>query len=224
AKSKRLTRRDLEARLAQYEEASHAQSVVAANSKPNEASADKKVCWTEEMIRALLELRLQRYAAGFQASRSNQQLSIMWEKIAMSLNLACSTTVPPLSVKTKYHSLKTEYLKLRFQEKSTGNNVEEAIIYPLYWDNLVEFFGDKNGLGHNEFASSGDLDEPIENLSDDIGRIKRVRLDEQKRQKKEYDTSITKHLRSHGVHIEIKLDERMQRSAEEATQRQEEAM
>ncbi|KAH9091054.1 hypothetical protein Ae201684P_006455 [Aphanomyces euteiches] len=174
AKSKRLTRRDLEARLAQYEEASHEQSVVAANSKPNEASADKKVCWTEEMIRALLELRLQRYAAGFQASRSNQQLSIMWEKKAMSLNLACSTTVPPLSVKTKFHSLKTEYSKLRFQEKSTGNN----------------FFGDKNGLGHNEFASSGDLDEPIENLSDDIGRIKRVRLDEQKRQKKERRQNI----------------------------------
>ncbi|KAH9147836.1 hypothetical protein LEN26_004659 [Aphanomyces euteiches] len=83
-----------------------------------------------------------------------------------------------------------EYSKLRFQEKSTGNNVEEAIIYPLYWVNLVEFFGDKNGLGHNEFASSGDLDEPIENLSDDIGRIKRVRLDEQKRQKKERRQNI----------------------------------
>ncbi|CAK4673778.1 unnamed protein product [Aphanomyces euteiches] len=38
-----------------------------------------------------------------------------------------------------------------------------------------------------------------------------------------YDTSITKRPGSHGAHIDIKLDERMQRSVEEAIQRQEEA-
>ncbi|CAK5112941.1 unnamed protein product, partial [Aphanomyces euteiches] len=187
-KTKRLTKRDLEARLAQYEEASIDKTSVAVAAPVELKSIEtttNKVYWTVEMVRTLLELRLQRYAAGFQASRSNQQLSLMWEKIAMSLNLACSTAVPALSVKSKYHSLKNEFSKIRFQEQSTGNDVDDPIIYPIYWDDLVEYLGDKSGLGHNEFASSIDLGEPIENSLDDVLQAKRARLEKQKKEKKE---------------------------------------
>jgi hypothetical protein len=36
----------------------------------------------------------------------------------------------------------------------TGNQTENLIDHPSYWNSLVEYFGDKDGLGHHEFASS----------------------------------------------------------------------
>ncbi|CAK4622492.1 hypothetical protein AeMF1_018732 [Aphanomyces euteiches] len=152
-KTKRLTRKELELRLAQYEKATVDDQ--ASQVKQEVTAQERKVVWTEEMVRSLLELRLNRYAAAFQATRSNQQLSVLWEKIALSLNIACSTSVPALSAKTK----------------------------SKYWEHLVEFLGDKNGLGHNEFGASIDLDEAIDVTSAEVPQ--KMRKVDEKAAKKE---------------------------------------
>ncbi|CAK4096874.1 unnamed protein product, partial [Aphanomyces euteiches] len=85
-KTKRLTRKELELRLAQYEKATVDDQ--ASQVKQEVTAQERKVVWTEEMVRSLLVLRLNRYAAAFQATRSNQKLSVLWEKIALSLNIA----------------------------------------------------------------------------------------------------------------------------------------
>ncbi|CAK4673531.1 unnamed protein product [Aphanomyces euteiches] len=141
-KTKRLTRKELELRLAQYEKATVDDQ--ASQVKQEVTAQERKVVWTEEMVRSLLELRLNRYAAAFQATRSNQQLSVLWEKIALSLNIACSTS---------------------------------------YWEHLVEFLGDKNGLGHNEFGASIDLDEAIDVTSAEVPQ--KMRKVDEKAAKKE---------------------------------------
>ncbi|KAG9398979.1 hypothetical protein AC1031_012357 [Aphanomyces cochlioides] len=151
SKAKRLTRKELESRLAQYESTAVNQATSNTSCvKQEDIIPEKKVVWTEDMVRILLELWLHRYAAAFQATQSNQQLSVLWKKIALSLNLACSATIPAQSAKSKYHSLKAEYTKIHIQEQSTGNNVDE------------------NGLGHKEFGSSTDLDETIGDETVDI--------------------------------------------------------
>ncbi|CAK4948896.1 unnamed protein product [Aphanomyces euteiches] len=124
-----------------------------ATSPPNDMK--KKATWTDEMIQILLDLRLRQFAHVFDGSKSNMQLSIAREKMTLRFNLLCATSLESLSLKNKYHSVKAEYLKIRFaQENETGNLTENPIECPTYWDPLVEYLGDKSGLGQREFGSS----------------------------------------------------------------------
>ncbi|KAG9411870.1 hypothetical protein AC1031_017504 [Aphanomyces cochlioides] len=108
-----------------------------AASPPNDVK--KKATWTDEMIQTLLDLRLRQFAHVFDGSKSNMQLSIAWEKMTLRFNLLCEA----------------EYSKTRFaQENEIGNLTENPIDFPTYWDTLVEYLGDKSGLGHREFGSS----------------------------------------------------------------------
>ncbi|KAG9400727.1 hypothetical protein AC1031_010166 [Aphanomyces cochlioides] len=124
-----------------------------AASPPNDVK--KKATWTDEMIQTLLDLRLRQFAHVFDGSKSNMQQSIAWEKMTLRFNLLCETSLESLSLKNKYYSVKAEYSKTRFaQENETGNLTENPIDFPTYWDTLVEYLGDKSGLGHREFGSS----------------------------------------------------------------------
>ncbi|CAK4507102.1 unnamed protein product [Aphanomyces euteiches] len=118
-----------------------------ATSPPNDMK--KKATWTDEMIQILLDLRLRHFAHVFDGSKSKMQLSIAWEKMTLRFNLLCETSLEPLSLKNKYHSVKAEYSKIRFaQENETGNLTENPIECPTDWYTLVEYLGDKSGLGH----------------------------------------------------------------------------
>ncbi|RLN77969.1 hypothetical protein DYB28_001153 [Aphanomyces astaci] len=112
--------------------------------------------WTVDMVQVILELRLRAYGPPFQGSKSNQYLSILWQKIAMRLSIVTGVDVSQTSAKAKYHSLKQEYSRIRVAEQATGNNADEGVKYPAYWEHMVGYLGDKNGIGHNEFGSSGD--------------------------------------------------------------------
>ncbi|KAH9182117.1 hypothetical protein AeNC1_015907 [Aphanomyces euteiches] len=76
----------------------------------------------------------------------------------MCLNLACSTSVLAASVKSKYHSLKAAYSKIKVQEQRTGNEVEEPIAYPQYWDTMV--YVDGQNL-ENSGLELSDVEMPI---------------------------------------------------------------
>ncbi|KAH9125301.1 hypothetical protein AeMF1_004057 [Aphanomyces euteiches] len=116
-----------------------------------------KTVWTSEMVATLLEKRCDDYAASFELNRSAAQLSILWGKIALSINTVHGTNVPALAVKDKYCSLKREYSAIRLAEKSTGNEV--TVTYPEYWDELVAALGGMHGLGHHDYAFGASVDD-----------------------------------------------------------------
>ncbi|RLO04377.1 hypothetical protein DYB28_000477 [Aphanomyces astaci] len=89
-----------------------------------------KTLWTVDMVQVLLELRLRAYGPPFQGSKSDQQLSILWQKIAMRLSIVTGVVVSQTSAKAKYHSLKQEYSRIRVAEQATGNNADEGVEYP----------------------------------------------------------------------------------------------
>ncbi|RHY16485.1 hypothetical protein DYB25_012036 [Aphanomyces astaci] len=75
-----------------------------------------------------------------------QQLSILWQKIAMRLSIVTGVVVSQTSAKAKYHSLKQEYSRSRVAEQATGNNADVGVEYPAYWEHMVGYLGNKNGL------------------------------------------------------------------------------
>ncbi|KAE9078551.1 hypothetical protein PF006_g27695, partial [Phytophthora fragariae] len=42
----------------------------------------------------------------------------------------------------------------RLAESDTGNKTNEPVVYPAYWDLLVQYIGDKSGLGSVNFGQS----------------------------------------------------------------------
>ncbi|KAG9405862.1 hypothetical protein AC1031_003781 [Aphanomyces cochlioides] len=153
---KKPTKKELMERIASLESSSASELSSVFN--PPSLTQEKKTVWSVDMVQVLLELRLQTFGPQFQGSKSNQQLSIFWEKISMRLSVVTGIVVSHMAAKAKYHSLNQEFSRIRASEQSTGNNVDEAPTMPPYWDHLVEYFGDKVGLGHNEFGSSGNVE------------------------------------------------------------------
>ncbi|RHZ29997.1 hypothetical protein DYB26_014630 [Aphanomyces astaci] len=114
-----------------------------------------KTVWTTEMVTTLLDKRCDDYGAGFELHRSPAQLSILWGKIALSINVLHGTSVPAVAAKNKYTSLKREFSTIRLAEGATGNAV--GVVYPQYWDELVSALGSKDGLGHIDYAFGASL-------------------------------------------------------------------
>ncbi|RHY56091.1 hypothetical protein DYB35_009290 [Aphanomyces astaci] len=114
-----------------------------------------KTVWTTEMVTTLLDKRCDDYGAGFELHRSSAQLSILWGKIALSINVLHGTSVPAVAAKNKYTSLKREFSTIRLAEGATGNAV--GVVYPQYWDELVSALGSKDGLGHIDYAFGASL-------------------------------------------------------------------
>ncbi|ETV67588.1 hypothetical protein H257_16187 [Aphanomyces astaci] len=141
-KTKTPTKRELIECLAQLEAGSGALNL---------RSPDKHVTTQDK-------LRLRAYASPFQGSKSKQQLSVLWEKIAMRLSVVSGVVASHPSAKAKYHSLK--------QEHSPATN-------PPYWEHMVEYFGDKRGLGHNEFGSSAEraIDTESDKAEEEFGDV-----------------------------------------------------
>ncbi|ETV71633.1 hypothetical protein H257_13091 [Aphanomyces astaci] len=87
-----------------------------------------KTVWTTEMVSTLLDKHCDDFAASFELHRSAAQLSIIWGKIALAINI-------------------------RLAEQATGNEVD--VLYPPYWDDMVTALGNKAGLGHIGYAFDG---------------------------------------------------------------------
>ncbi|KAG9410894.1 hypothetical protein AC1031_018922 [Aphanomyces cochlioides] len=177
-KTKALTKKELAERLARLEAASVA-SVQAKQETPLPSTSEKKTVWTTDM--------------SFRGSKSNQQLSILWGKIAMRLSTSAGVAVTHAAAKAKYHSLKQEYSRIRVSEQSTGNNVEISPIYPAYWDHVVEYLGDKRGLEHIEFGSSGtvvDEGQPQDVLNEIAGSESSASSKRQEKRRKTESSSV----------------------------------
>ncbi|KAE9050655.1 hypothetical protein PR003_g2283 [Phytophthora rubi] len=60
-----------------------------------------------------------------------------------ALSTAETTAVPSTPTKRK-----------RLAESDTGNKTNEPVVYPAYWDLLVQYIGDKSGLSSVNFGQS----------------------------------------------------------------------
>ncbi|KAE9230398.1 hypothetical protein PF005_g3497 [Phytophthora fragariae] len=92
----------------------------------------KRFVWPEGMITYLLSLLLGAMASSFSGSRS----------------------IEPPQLKNKYEALKKELSTINLAEGDTGNKTSDHIVYPAYWDLLVQYIGDKSGLGSVNFGQS----------------------------------------------------------------------
>ncbi|KAG9407292.1 hypothetical protein AC1031_001984 [Aphanomyces cochlioides] len=92
----------------------------------NESAVEKapKTVWATDVVKTLLDKRCDDFAASFELNRSAAQLSILWGKIALAINVE--------------------------HEKATGNEVK--VVYPPNWDDAVAALGNKTGLGHHDYA------------------------------------------------------------------------
>jgi hypothetical protein len=108
------------------------------------------------MIVTLLDKRCDDFAATFAPNRSTAQISILWGKITLAINTQHGTSVEALAVRQKYSALKREFSAIRLAEQATGN--DKVVLYPSYWDEAVSAFGDKDGLGHHDYAFCSTLD------------------------------------------------------------------
>ncbi|KAF0702469.1 hypothetical protein AaE_015905 [Aphanomyces astaci] len=162
-KTKILTKKELIERLARLEAAGQV-SNQESSSSPNVPLPDKKTLWTVDMVQVLLELRLRTYGPPFKGSKSNQQLSILWQKIAMRLSIVTGVVVSQTSAKAKYHSLKQEYSRSRVAEQATGNNADVGVEYPAYWEHMVGGDGMENAMVANDGDSWA---EPVIVAADD---------------------------------------------------------
>jgi hypothetical protein len=68
--------------------------------------------------------------------------------------LAQGVPVETAQIKNKYQSLKKEFAAIRLAEADTGNKTNESIVYPAHWDVLIQYVGDKSGLGCVDFGQS----------------------------------------------------------------------
>ncbi|RHY88529.1 hypothetical protein DYB37_013826 [Aphanomyces astaci] len=165
-KIKTPTKKELTERLAKLEAANN----VSELGTPEKQAAPKTV-WKVDMIKVLLELRLRTYASLFQGSKSNQQLSILWEKIAMRLSVVSGVVVSHPSAKAKYHSSKSTHMF-----ECPSKRLETMLTLPLRTHptgSTVEYFGDKSGLVHNEFGSSAEraIDDDSDKASEECGDV-----------------------------------------------------
>jgi hypothetical protein len=132
-----------------------AQHVVPQSSAPLVELANAPVCYSNTMVKALLELRFVYFKAQFERHNSSQQLSVLWEKLLLRFNIVTSSSLNnSVTLKNKIGTLRTQYVAIRKEEQQrTGNPTDDPIQYPEYWDEMVTAFGDMNGLGDVEFGA-----------------------------------------------------------------------
>ena len=133
-----------------------ASSAPAASSNSSaDVAKPEPLVWSDIMVTILLELRLRKFEYVFLGSKSNAQRSIAWEKVRFQFNIQNTCCASVKSLKNKYNILKSEFASIRHAENiETGNMTNDPIVYPSYWEILVEYFGDMLELGCHEFGSS----------------------------------------------------------------------
>ncbi|KAE9206891.1 hypothetical protein PF004_g17170 [Phytophthora fragariae] len=168
---------------AEFDEA-NALSTTEKTAAPSTPTKRKRFVWSAGMIECLLSLRLGAMAFSFNGSRSVAQLSAAWERLRLKFALVQAVQIETAQLKNKYQALKKEFSTIKLAESDTGNKTNEPIVYPAYWDPLVQYIGDKSGLGSVNFGQSVHSDSSKRKAEVDA-EIERQR--EQRRKKENVD-------------------------------------
>ncbi|KAG9416168.1 hypothetical protein AC1031_000566 [Aphanomyces cochlioides] len=127
----------------------------------------QNVQYTPRMVEILLELRYETFGSKFLQNTSNAQRAVLWEKLRIKFNIATSQNVTVVSLKNKITNLRREYSRHVAFLRETGNDTDNTVPLPEYWDTLVQYFGDKHGMGHIAYADDGLLESAGSSSQDD---------------------------------------------------------
>ncbi|KAJ3059864.1 hypothetical protein HDU98_004113 [Podochytrium sp. JEL0797] len=154
---------------------------AAGKSVAKSPTAAKFLKYSKEQIETLMRLRHETHATKFAGSKSNQQRNVAWAKLALDFNLIHFKDFKGLEPLTgpalgnKYCKLVGEYTRRMAALEQTGNPSSTAgddddedepngkkrkkEVYdhekePEHWDSLVNYLGDKKGLGHVDYGQS----------------------------------------------------------------------
>ncbi|DAZ95690.1 TPA: hypothetical protein N0F65_003000 [Lagenidium giganteum] len=118
------------------------------------ASKGSKLRWTDEMVQVLLEVRVGTMSNQFRRNNSSAQLQELWRKVALKMNLMLDSSPPleGLQIKNKFQALRAEYNAIKGEQEKTGNETNKSIVFPSYWDSLLQHFGSMSGLGQTDYG------------------------------------------------------------------------
>jgi hypothetical protein len=169
-------------------------------------ASSSRMIWHTDLVSELLHLRMEQFESKFSGSKSNSQRNVAWQKVAILLNLKFfdgQKTLNEVQVKNKYTALKMEYNSIKANFQQTGNNVEDQIALPEYWDELNCYFGQLSGMASNSFQDCSILtsndseddnlfDRDLPNINHDYDNASNddTPIDRRKR-KREVDESIS---------------------------------
>ncbi|ETV65572.1 hypothetical protein H257_17768 [Aphanomyces astaci] len=159
--NKAPTKKDLLERVRQLE----------ANLEGQAGPSVPNVKWTDAMVKCILACRFETNKNYFNDNKRKAQLMM--------------TAVEVPKLKNKFQAVKSESSSRsspRFGGRWTTNlemRRERPFDLPMFWESLVEHFGDKTGLGLHEFgtsdppspAKSVDDTSTVEGLQDDVTNV-----------------------------------------------------
>ncbi|CAK4161078.1 unnamed protein product [Aphanomyces euteiches] len=141
-------------------------NLISANSANTQLH--QNVQYTPRKVEILLELRYETFGSKFLQNTSNAQRAVLWEKLRIKFNITTSQNVTVVSLKNKIMNLRKEYSRHVAFLRETGNDTDNTVPLPDYWDTLVQYFGDKHGMGHIAYADDGLLESAGSSSQDDV--------------------------------------------------------
>lgn len=131
--------------------------------KKEEGSSQPQAKWTKETIVALMRYRLQVHRSGFLEAKNKAKITHTWNLICQQINEDHKTNYTMLQCKSKMQILQKSYRDLMNAEKETGN--KPCPPKPEYWEEMLCFFGDRDGLSGQSIINSNELQEFPHNIS-----------------------------------------------------------
>jgi hypothetical protein len=186
-------------------------------SAPVEASSSRMI-WHTDLVSELLQLRMEQFESKFGGSKSNSQRNAAWQKIAILLNLKFfdgQKTLNEIQVKNKYTALKMEYNSIKANFQQTGNNVDDQIVLPEYWDELNSYFGQLSGMASNLFQDCS-IQTPTKSEDENLSDIDFTNVDHDNDNASNDDTPIDPRKRKREVEESISQQRQNRRNQESA--------
>ncbi|KAJ1569329.1 hypothetical protein HK096_003459 [Nowakowskiella sp. JEL0078] len=121
--------------------------------------------WTDEMVESFLQLRYHKHAALFSGVKDKNSLSLAWSRVLLDFNIERQNPLSLLQIKNKHDNLQKTYRKIYNSQSETGN--KKVPSYPGYWNVLVQYFGDKEGILHKKLADDNSSEDESNNSMDE---------------------------------------------------------
>ena len=124
--------------------------------RPKLSESSEVICWTDEMVEALLNAR-KANLSSFLDAKDKKAIIRGWSRVALTFNTGAKLYLPIEKIKSKYQNLQKVYRAVSQTEiKSTGN--VKLPKKPSYYELLVDHFGGREGMAHQCLNAADDVE------------------------------------------------------------------